>query len=44
MQKLLAHLEVRGAREGFLEYFAECTGIISQKIFTKLDYLTQREI
>lgn len=44
MQKLISHFEEKATRKGFSEYFAECTGKISQRIFTKLEYLTQRQI
>ena len=44
MQKILTHLEEKATRKGFSEYFAECTGKISQRIFTKMEYLAKREI
>lgn len=44
VQKMIAHLEEKATREGFSEYFCECTGKISQKIFTKMDYMTLREV
>lgn len=32
------HSEQEGVLKGYLEYFADCTGKISQKLFAKLGY------
>lgn len=44
VQKMLLHIEEKATIQGYSEYFANSTGKISQRVFTKVGYVPKKEV